>query len=171
VIRWFLRTLARWWPAMIFDMIRSQMAKSVPFAAHAGVTLDRVEAGRAVASLPFRPECLNHVGTLHAAALFAVGETASGGAMAGAFAPVLTRIKPVASEARVRYLKAARGPVRAEAGLEGRDAAALLRALESDGKVVFPVAVRLIAAEGGEVLGEMTVEWHVSDKERKPKAA
>ncbi|HYE52605.1 MAG TPA: DUF4442 domain-containing protein [Azospirillaceae bacterium] len=153
---------------MIYEMIRSQMAKSVPFAHHAGVTLDKVEAGRAVATLPFRPEGLNHVGTQHAAALFAVGETASGGAMAGALAPMLAQIRPVASEARIRYLKAAKGTVRAEAAVA--DAAALLDALKAEGKVVFPVEVRLLDAEGGEPLGEMTVEWHVVDKDRKQAA-
>lgn len=147
---------------MIYDMIRNQMGQNVPFARHAGVEIDRVDKGRASAHLPFRPEGLNHIGTQHAAALFALGETASGAAMAGTFAPVLLEVRPVAAEASIRYFGLAKGQVTADARVEA-EPDALLEAVRSEGKVRFPIVVSLKGEDGIEI-GEMTVDWHVSKK-------
>ena len=94
---------------MSFEAIRARLTAGVPFAAHCGVSLDKLDRGSATATLPFRKAGLNHIGTQHAGALFAVGEAASGAAMAGLFADVLGRVRPVAGEATIRYLKPAKG--------------------------------------------------------------
>ena len=145
---------------MTYELIRMQFAKSVPFATHVGIELEVIEKGRAVARLPWRPEGLNHIGTQHAGALFALGEAASGAAMAGAFAPILLEIRPVAAEATIRFLAVAKGIVRAEAAVVG-DPDDLLRAVKSDGKAVFQVAVNLMSDDQSKV-AEMMVGWHVS---------
>lgn len=145
---------------MIYDMIRSQMGQNVPFARHAGVEIDTVDKGRASARLPFRPEGLNHIGTQHAAALFALGETASGAAMAGTFAPMLLEVRPVAAEASIRYFGLAKGQVTADARVEA-EPDALLEAVRTEGKVRFPIVVSLKGEDGMEI-GEMMVDWHVS---------
>jgi acyl-coenzyme A thioesterase PaaI-like protein len=144
------------------DLIRKQLSKTVPFARHAGIEMEKVEKGRAVALLPFRPEGLNHIGTQHAGALFTVGEAPSGAAMASALAPILLEIRPVAAEAAIRFLAVAKGPVRAEAQVKG-NADALVSAVTTDGKSVFQVVVNL-AGEDGTKVAEMTVDWHVSMK-------
>ncbi len=145
---------------MLYDMIRSQMGQNVPFARHAGVEIDTVDKGRASARLPFRPEGLNHIGTQHAAALFALGETASGAAMAGTFAPMLLEVRPVAAEASIRYFGLAKGQVTADARVEA-EPDALLEAVRTEGKVRFPIVVSLKGEDGIEI-GEMMVDWHVS---------
>lgn len=145
---------------MLYDMIRSQMGQNVPFARHAGVEIDTVDKGRASARLPFRPEGLNHIGTQHAAALFALGETASGAAMAGTFAPMLLEVRPVAAEASIRYFGLAKGQVPADARVEA-EPDALLEAVRTEGKVRFPIVVSLKGEDGIEI-GEMMVDWHVS---------
>jgi acyl-coenzyme A thioesterase PaaI-like protein len=145
---------------MLYDMIRSQMGQNVPFARHAGVEIDSVDKGRASARLPFRPEGLNHIGTQHAAALFALGETASGAAMAGTFAPMLLEVRPVAAEASIRYFGLAKGQVTADARVEA-EPDALLEAVRTEGKVRFPIVVSLKGEDGIEI-GEMMVDWHVS---------
>lgn len=83
MIRPLLSFLFKVAPGMTYDLIRKQLSSSVPFARHAGVEIEKIESGRATARLPFRAEGLNHLGTQHAAALFALGEAASGAAMAG----------------------------------------------------------------------------------------
>ena len=145
---------------MLYDMIRSQMGQNVPFARHAGVEIDTIDKGRASARLPFRPEGLNHIGTQHAAALFALGETASGAAMAGTFAPMLLEVRPVAAEASIRYFGLAKGQVTADARVEA-EPDALLEAVRTEGKVRFPIVVSLKGEDGIEI-GEMMVDWHVS---------
>jgi len=104
---------------MTYDLIRKQLSKTVPFARHAGVEIEMIDKGCAVTRLPFRPKG-SIFGTQHAGALFMVGEAASGAAMAGAFAPILLEIRPVAAEAAIRFLAVAKGPVRAEPGQDRR---------------------------------------------------
>src|SRR5215211_4713223 len=161
-MRWLIAILFKVAPKMTYDLIRKQLSHSVPFARHAGVEIDSVEKGRATAHLPFRPEGLNHIGTQHAAALFALGEAASGAAMAGAFAPIMLEIRPVAADAVIKYLAVAKGPVRAEARVKG-NADQLVAAVKTDGKSVFQVAVDMTGEDGTKIV-EMTVDWHVSMK-------
>jgi len=149
-------------PNMTYDLIRKQLSKTVPFARHAGVEIEMIDKSRAVTRLPFRPIGLNHIGTQHAGALFTVGEAASGAAMAGAFAPILLEIRPVAAEAGIRFLAVAKGPVRAEAQVKG-NADDLVAAVKTDGKSAFQVAVNLTGEDGAKV-AEMTVDWYVSMK-------
>lgn len=145
---------------MNYDMIRHHLGHSVPFARHTGVEIDTVAKGRASARLPFRPEGTNHVGSHHAAALFALAETASGAAMAGAFAPMLLDIRPVAAEASIRYFRLAKGTVTADARVEA-EPDDLVETVKSEGMVRFPIVV-LLKGEDGVEIGEMTVDWHVS---------
>lgn len=149
-------------PRMTYDLIRRQLGGSVPFAKHVGVEIVAIEKGRARAHLPSRAQGMNHIGSQHAGALFALGETASGAAMAGAFASMLFEIRPVAAEAAIRYLAIANGPIRAEATIGG-DTDSLLAGIMSAGKVRFPVEVAM-TDEAGTRVAEMTVSWHVSMK-------
>ncbi len=143
---------------MVFEQIRRQAIDAVPFARLAGVAIDEVARGRSTATLQQREALSNHVGTMHAAALFALGEAASGAAMAGALAPVILKVRPVASEARIRYLNAARGTIRAHASV-AQDADALVQQLQQQGRLRFEVQVAF-SDEAGEPVAEMTVEWH-----------
>lgn len=155
--------LDRSWPRKgktmsMFDLIRAQMGATVPFAAHAGVELLEVGDGRGVARLAQTPTSINHIGSQHAGALFTLGETASGGAMAGVFAAQILSVRPIAGGADIRYVKVAKGAITATATVDGADD---LRArLDADGKVAFDVAVTLTDESGAEV-ATMRVNWHV----------
>lgn len=142
-----------------FEIIREQLGGAVPFARHAGVKLSHVEEGLARAELEQTATSSNHIGTQHAGALFTLGETASGGAMAGTFADRILSVRPIAGEAQIRYARLAKGRITAEARVAGaRDA--LIAALERDKKVSFDVAVTMSDAEGKEV-ATMRVSWTV----------
>ena len=144
-------------PTMMFEQIKAQAIATVPFARHVGITISHVERGRAEARLEARPELSNHLGTVHAAALFALGEAASGAAMAGALAPVILSVRPVATEASIRYLKPAKGPISAH-GQVLKDSEELVAELTSQGKVRFPLQVKMIDTQAVEVC-TMQVEW------------
>ena len=146
-------------PSMIYDTIKRQAIQSVPFAQLAGVQAVSVDDSHGAATLPQRQDLLNHVGTVHAAALFALGEAASGLAMAGSFAPVITSVRPVASQARIRYLKPAAGTISARAHTV-QPAAQLMTQLEAEKKVKFDVNVSL-SNQAGDTVAEMLVEWHL----------
>ena len=142
-----------------FDIIREQLGQAVPFARHAGVKLTHIEAGLARAELEQKATSINHIGTQHAGALFTLGETASGGAMAGLFADRILEVRPIAGEAQIRYTRLAKGRITAESKVAG-DAREIIAAFERDKRVAFDVAVTLSDAEGREV-ASMRVSWTV----------
>lgn len=142
-----------------FEIIREQLGGAVPFARHAGVKLTHVEAGLARAELEQTPTSVNHIGTQHAGALFTLGETASGGAMAGMFADRILNVRPIAGEAQVRYTRLAKGRITAEARVAGAREN-IMATFERDKKVAFDVTVTLSDDEGKEV-ATMRVSWTV----------
>lgn len=143
----------------LYDMIRTQLSQIIPFANTVGVKLGPISDGEANASLVQREETSNHIQSMHAGAMFTLGEAASGSAAAGAIAPELLNCRPVAKEARIAFLKIAKGTLAAQAQTS-RPGAEILAELKAEGKVVFDVTVDIQDADGDSV-AEMTVAWHV----------
>ncbi len=142
-----------------YETIGAQMAAAIPFVRHVGIALVEIAPGKAVATLDQSATSINHIGSQHAGALFTLGETASGAALAGTFAELIGNIRPLASHASIEYTKLARGTITATA-VTGNDPAVLLASLQRDKKVVFDIAVTLADASGGTV-GSMSVRWQV----------
>lgn len=142
-----------------FDMVKQQLATTVPFAKTTGVVIDELSADGATCHLDQRPEVENHIQSMHAGALFVLGEQASGAAFAGAFLDRMMTVRPVAAEATIKYMKIAKGTITAHAKLDG-DAEELKAKLDEDGKVRFPVDVVLKNSEGLDVC-QMVVDWHL----------
>ena len=82
-------------------VLKTHVAEAVPFAKHAGVEIVEIADGFAVAQLTQSEQRSNHLGSIHAGAIFTLGETASGAAMIGAFAQMATMIRPVATSAKI----------------------------------------------------------------------
>lgn len=140
-------------------MIRTHLDQSVPFARFIGVQIDEVGPGFARTSLEQREEVSNHIASMHAGAMFTLGEAASGGALAGGLADILLQCRPVAAKAEIAYVKIAKGKLSAEGRIEG-DLPAIRAELAEAGKVRFPVAVTITDAQNEPVV-TMRVEWHV----------
>lgn len=155
--------LNRWSPRMVFEAIRRQAGRSVPFARLLGIDVESVDRQRAVTRMAAQDRLANHVGSVHAGALFTVCESASGVALAGAMAEVIMRIRFVVRDAQVEYLLPARGDVVAKATLVD-DAAAVLEALRRDGRAEVAVDVRAMSSgpDGAEVLvARASFTWHL----------
>jgi acyl-coenzyme A thioesterase PaaI-like protein len=146
----------------MFDIIKAQMTRNVPFAATAGVEIDRLDHGTATAALVQRPDLSNHVGSVHAGALFTLGETASGAAMSGAFASQIMTIRPIATGATIAYVKIAKGRIEATATTQV-PASELLAKLDADGRVKFDIDVTLVD-EANVTVATMVVSWLVSKR-------
>ena len=142
-----------------FEMIRNHLSQAVPFANTVGVELGQITENAATATLEQRTETSNHIGTQHAGAMFTLGEAASGAALAGALAPVILQSRPVAKDAKISYVKIAKGLLTATAR-PNRPSAELLAELSDVGVVVFDVDVDVTDVEGDTVVA-MTVTWHV----------
>lgn len=143
----------------IYEMIRDHMDKSVPFATVTGVELVEVSPERGVARLAKRPEVENHIQTMHAGAMFTLGEAASGAALGGVLGELLMSARPVAADASIKYIKTGKTDLTATATANA-DAETIRKELEEVGKVVFDINVAITDADNVTV-AEMTVNWHV----------
>lgn len=143
----------------IFEMIKQHMSDSVPFAKYTGVELQEVSPERGVATLAKRGEVENHIQTMHAGAMFTLGEAASGAALGGVLADQLLAARPVAANASIKYVKTAKTDLTAVA-TASIPAAEALKTLSETGKVVFDINVDIRDAEEN-TCAEMTVAWHV----------
>ncbi|WP_439635496.1 DUF4442 domain-containing protein [Oceanicaulis sp.] len=143
----------------IYEMIRDHMDKSVPFATVTGVELVEVSPERGVARLAKRPEVENHIQTMHAGAMFTLGEAASGAALGGVLGDQLMAARPVAADASIKYLKTGKTDLTATA-IANSDAETIRKELADIGKVVFDIKVAITDAEDVTV-AEMVVNWHV----------
>ena len=142
-----------------YSALPGLFAAAVPFAGFLGIEFDEVSPDVAVLRLADDPAKHNHIGTLHAGALFSLAETASGLVMTAAFADKLADIRPLAASASVTYAKIARGDVTATAHIDG-GAEAQRATLDAEGVVRFPVTVEL-RDESGEVAATVIVDWHL----------
>ena len=104
------------------------------------------------------PTFHNHVGGLHAGAMFTLAESASGAVVIGSFEDLLATVTPLAASATITYVRLATGAVTAEVVL-GRPAAEVRAELARMGETVqFPVQVTL-RTDDGRTNAEMTISW------------
>ncbi len=142
-----------------YDMIRTHLSSAVPFANTVGVVLGEISDSSASATLEQRPETSNHIKSQHAGAMFTLGEAASGAALAGALAPVILQSRPVAKDAKISFVKIAKGTLTAQAKTS-RPGADILAELQEVGKVVFDIHVDITDTQG-DTVATMTLAWHV----------
>ena len=141
-----------------FAAIAALMPQLVPFVATLEIAYDELDAQRAVCRLRDQQRFHNHVGGLHAGAMFTLAETASGALVIGNFEDLVnTGVTPLAATATISYTRLAKGDVTATATL-GRAAEEVRAELAETGRTVqFPVEVVLSTADGE--TGRMTISW------------
>jgi acyl-coenzyme A thioesterase PaaI-like protein len=144
---------------MDYDAIAKVLEEVTPANRHLGVTYREVGPEQVVCDLADDERLRNHVGSQHAAAIFAVAEAAAGGAFVAAFGPRMAEINFVARAAEIGYTKIARGPLEATARLQLSPDLVLA---EVDEKGRTRTAVEVAIADGeGERVAEMRVTYSV----------
>jgi len=141
----------------VLDSIKTAMPAAVPLVRTMNIEYLEVTESTAHLRLPDQDELHNHVGGLHAGAMFTLAESASGAVVLGAFSDLLDRAVPLAASAEITYKKLALGDIDAVANLRA-DPAAVRAELEAGGLPQFDVGVELRDGNGV-VTGEMTVRW------------
>jgi uncharacterized protein (TIGR00369 family) len=136
-----------------------QFTAAVPFARILGVEFNEVGAERVVATMPYVADRTNHVHTVHAAAEFGLGETATGVLVFFAFQEALSQgFVPVVANASIGYKRPAPGDLKAVATLSAEARTQALAQLASDGQARVTVLVALTNADGKSAC-EMSTEW------------
>ena len=141
-----------------YAAISALMPQLVPFVGTLGITYDHLDDTRAVCGLRDEKAFHNHVGGLHAGAMFTLAETASGALVLACFEDLVqSGTTPLAASASISYSRLALGAVTATATL-GRPAGQVREELAETGRTVqFPVEV-VLATDDGET-GRMTISW------------
>lgn len=141
----------------MFDIVRRQIARSVPFARLLGISVDSLQSGQASAQVVEAPALTNHVGSLHAGVVFAACEAASGAALAGALLPLIMQVRFVVRDASITYLKPAHGRITARATVVD-EVPSILDALQRDGRADVAVDVAARTADDI-VVARATFQW------------
>jgi acyl-coenzyme A thioesterase PaaI-like protein len=131
----------------------------LPFNRHIGLVAG-VPGSGALVGLPEGEQYTNHLGTVHASALLAVAEAGSGaflvqclGSAAG-YVPVVRRVE-------AKFRKPARGRVFARCIVTTEETGKWSVELAERGRVLAPVAMEVVDADGVVVLSAM-VEWFIA---------
>lgn len=112
------------------------MGKAVRFAGTAGIRVEKLTDYEAVLILKNRKKVQNHIGSIHAAAMALLGESATG-FLVGMSVPD-SRV-PVIKSMRIDYVKRCTGDLRAEAKLSYEQVQQILR--EEKGEVTVPITI------------------------------
>jgi acyl-coenzyme A thioesterase PaaI-like protein len=104
-----------------YEKIREVADSMVPFGVHVGVRITEVGPERAVVEIPDLDHMTNHMGTVHAGALFLAADIAGASAFVGAMVPRLPQVQRlVLRDGRNAFLKPALGRIRAIATVDDR---------------------------------------------------
>lgn len=135
-----------------YERIRATVDAMVPFNNHLGIHITSLGPDAAVAETPPGSTMSNHLGTVHAGALFSVAEVAAAGAFCGAVAPRLSQVELfVLRDSRIVFLHPAVEGARARAMVDERTVRAVLDdglsgRFDLDGKaLIYDTSGRLVA--------------------------
>lgn len=153
-----LRKWPKSWRSFILNFI---LRRTVKFVGTAKLSAEVLDFNRSVFVLENKKRVQNHIGTIHAAAMALLAETATG-LIVGMNIP--DDKVPVIKSLKVNYLKRAVGTMRAEARLEPEQIA--LMRTEEKGEVL--VAVKVTDEEGKQPI-ECEMLWAWTPKRRSSK--
>ena len=111
-----------------------------------------------VLALPADSKYLNHLGTVHAGAQFALAEAASGQWLLDKFGDRAADYPAVVRRAEVKYRRPAAGELTARADVPADEEERFRETLDRRGRAAIEVHVQILGADGGVTL-EATFEW------------
>lgn len=137
-------------PQPDYEKLKDVANSIVPFGELADVRITELTPDRAVAELPQRPEVMNHVGTVHAAALYLAADFAGAVSLVGAAPTDVGLIEwLVVRSGHSTFLKPALGRIRAIGTVNERDVR-ILRGRDGAGK--FDLDARALLYDDDDVL-------------------
>jgi len=132
-------------------------AVDIPFVSHVGIE----EQGRDALQLPLTQEVTNHIGTMHAAALFALAETQSGHYLQSLFPEYgADEVMPLLRGSSLKYRAPATSTIQATASVVIEEQEKFLSQFERKGRAGITVMVVLRDSVEAEVM-HGSFEWFV----------
>jgi uncharacterized protein DUF4442 len=139
--------------------VRQILVQAVPFNQVLGITITTISPDAVEVILPEASELHNHVGTVHAAAQFGLGEATSGALVVVAFGDLFRQgFVPLAARATIIYRKAAIGELRGRAILSLEEQQRIRDEVMQEEKVRFTIPVQLMKSDGT-ITTELEISW------------
>ncbi len=134
------------------------MFLQMPFLEKLGIKIAYVEKGKARVELPFDISNTNHLGTIHAGALYTLAET--GGGLVITSAATSADVIGVAKSGFIKYKKPAKGMIYIEEEVDPEWVAEKFNQALTGGKADIPFTVH-IRDEDGDVVAEVEFVYHI----------
>jgi len=135
----------------------------IPFNTFIGL-INAGEDGDKLLRLEFGQKYHNHLGTLHASALFALAEASSGEFLFREFGDSELNVIPVVRKATIRYSKPVTGDVYSRAGFAETSRSVIESELRNRKRSLFTVSVEIMDSSDRRVAAA-DIEWFVALKE------
>ncbi len=133
----------------------------LPFNQHVGLGLAR-HGDRDVVCLDPESHHCNHLGTVHAGALYSLAEAASGHELLHRLDLSPTEVMAVLRSAKVKYRRQATGRLLALAAMDEQVIAPFEQQLADKGRAFIDVEVQIVASGGEEEVFAGVFSWFVS---------
>ncbi|MBA3826155.1 MAG: YiiD C-terminal domain-containing protein [Ktedonobacterales bacterium] len=141
------------------DMVQA-LLEAVPFAKSLGIEIVAYTPNEVKLRLPLRPDLTNHMGTMHAAAQYALAETASGALNLLIFGEQLGNLLPLNRSAQIEYRRPSRGTLIAHGELGDEALQQVRDAFAAEGRAKFSTAVALYdESDLTTIVTTVTIEW------------
>jgi len=129
----------------------------LPFNQHIG--LEKDDQGVVLHS---QPHLLNHVGTLHATAIYGLAEAASGDFIIANLLPLFPDATALARSGSIQYKRPATTDCRGNADVGAQELKACIDSLKESGRAKLPVPVKMESE--GKVIATAEFQWWFSLK-------
>lgn len=110
--------------------------------------------------LPFSEGTLNHLGTVHASAQFALAETAAGDCLGQTFPELVGKVVPLVRDARAKFRSPATSDLIAFPSIEADAQAAFRERFAAKGRAVLGVWVELRMRDGTQTC-QAEYDWFI----------
>jgi len=132
----------------------------LPFNAFIGLETCSSDDSR-ILCLPHRKEYTNHVGTVHASALFALAEASSGSYLQQEISSKSERVFAVLRTSEIKYRKPANGKIHSTGRIDEVAQTKCIKALEKRGRGIVPVEIDL-RDEADTLVATARFDWFLS---------
>ena len=129
---------------------------TIPFCQTLHIDLDEL-------TLANTPDLHNHIGTLHAGAIYTLAETAGGMLLSKQFGKLASNALPLLRDATIRYKHPIKQKAIAKAFLDPTDAETFLHTFENRKRAKVRVAVEILD-EDEKICAEASFEWFVQKR-------
>lgn len=146
-----------------FKALAEGFTSVIPFTSKLGMQVEEARQGYVRMVLPFDATNANHVGSLHAGAIFTLLETAAGLALVSALGELAMRV--LVTGAKISYSRKIIGKAIVVAEIPPELVERVTMEIAAQGKAFFSYTVRVVD-EAGEAAAECTFDYRM-----KPPAA